>query len=135
LRTSIQCHIFISVYHDYLSLAYQWFLYDPPLFPFEINITVLWSNTTQIVITHICVIFSRRMMSLSICSMVQLYIASEWKYSTNVNCHCQSKTEESKGCNYHLPDLNSDCNNGVKLLLFKVYFLIGYALTFTHVWM
>jgi uncharacterized membrane protein len=51
------------------------------------NITVLWSNTTQIVITHICVIFSRRTMSLSICSMVQLYIgvqySREWKYSTN----------------------------------------------------
>ena len=49
-------------------------------------------------------------------SMVQLYIAREWKYSTNVNCHCQSKTEESKGCNYYLPDLKSDCNNGGKLL-------------------
>jgi hypothetical protein len=38
-----------------------------------------------------CVIFSRRTMSLSICSMVQLYIgvqySREWKYSTNVNCH------------------------------------------------
>jgi hypothetical protein len=46
------------------------------------------------VITHICVIFSRRTMSLSICLMVQLYIACEWKYSTTVNCHCQSKTEK-----------------------------------------
>ena len=90
--------------------------YMSPPFPIEINITVLWSNTTQIVITNICVIFSRRTMSLSICSMIQLYIAWKWKYSTNVNCHCQSKTEESKGCNYHLPDLKSDCNNGVKLL-------------------
>ena len=45
----IQCHIFISVYLDW-SLAYQWFLYVPP-FSFW-NITVLWSNTTQIVITH-----------------------------------------------------------------------------------
>jgi hypothetical protein len=46
------------------------------------------------------------------------YIAREWKYSTNVywHCHCQSKTEESKGCNYYLPDLKSDCNNGGKLL-------------------
>jgi hypothetical protein len=25
-------------------------------------------------------------------------------------------TEESKGCNYYLPDLKSDCNNGVKRL-------------------
>ena len=117
LRTSIQGHIFISVYLDYLSLAYQWIFYTAPsLFPFEINTAVLWSNTTQIVITHICVIFSRRTMTLSICSMVQLYIAREWKYSTNVNCQCQSKTEESKGCNYYLPDLKSDCNNGVKLL-------------------
>jgi hypothetical protein len=131
LRTSIQCHIFISVYLDYWSLAYQWYLYvPPPPFPFEIllpvitlaskqvfralllelvdtsdiylstlvfytrhrvnitiyrtvctstpfsfwNITVLWSNTKQIVINHICVIFSRRTMSLSIGSMVQLYI-------------------------------------------------------------
>jgi hypothetical protein len=38
------------------------------------------------------------------------------KYSTNVNCHCQSKNEESKGCNYYLSDLKSDCNNGGKLL-------------------
>jgi hypothetical protein len=37
--------------------------------------------------------------------------------STNVNCLCQSKTEENKGCNYYLPDLKSDCNNGGKLLL------------------
>jgi hypothetical protein len=36
------------------------------------NITVLWSNTTQIVITHICVIFSRS--TMSIYSMVQIYI-------------------------------------------------------------
>ena len=120
LRTSNQCQIFISVYLDYWSLAYHWFLYVPPP-PFSFwNITVLWSNTTQIVITHICVIFSRRTMSLSICSMVQLYIGlqyrREWKYSTNINCHCQSKTEQSKGCNYYLPDLKSDCNNGGKLL-------------------
>jgi hypothetical protein len=27
-----------------------------------------------------------------------------------------SETEESKGCNYYLPDLKSDCNNGGKLL-------------------
>jgi hypothetical protein len=81
-----------------------------------IYITVLWSNTTQIVINYICVIFSRRRMSLSICTMVQLYITRQWKYSTNVNCHCQSKTEESKGCNYYFPDLKSDCNNGGKLL-------------------
>ena len=79
LRTSIQCHIFISVYLDYWSLAYQLFLYVPPP-PFSFwNITELWSNTTQIVITHICVIFSWRTMSLSICSMVQLYIK---EYST-----------------------------------------------------
>ena len=36
------------------------------------NSTVLWFNTTQIVITHICVIFSRRKMSMPICSTVQL---------------------------------------------------------------
>jgi hypothetical protein len=73
-RTSIQCHIYISVYLDYWSLAYQWFFIctPPSLFSFW-NITVLWSNTTQIVITDICVIFSRRTMFLSICSMVQLY--------------------------------------------------------------
>ena len=28
----------------------------------------------------------------------------------------ESKTEESKGYNYYLPDLKSDCNNGGKLL-------------------
>ena len=50
------------------------FLCTPSSFsPFEILCTVLWSNTTQIVITRICVIFSRRTMSLPICSMVQLY--------------------------------------------------------------
>jgi hypothetical protein len=110
------------------------FICTPLLFFSFWKITVLWFITTQIVLNHICVIFSRRMMSLSICSMVQLYITKEWKYSTNVNCQCQSKTEESKGCKYYLPDLKSDCNNGGKLLYFKVYFLIGYALTFTHVW-
>ena len=57
------------------SLAYQWIF---------ICTTVLWSNTTQIVITHICVIFSSRKISLPICSTFQLYIAREWKYSTNV---------------------------------------------------
>ena len=38
LKTSIQCHIFISVYLDHWSLTYQWFfLYvPPPLFLFEI---------------------------------------------------------------------------------------------------
>jgi hypothetical protein len=44
----------------------------------------------------------------------QQITAREWKYSTNVNWHSQSKTEESKGCNYYLPDLKSDCNIGVK---------------------
>ena len=91
-----------------------------PLFLLKYYCIVIQFNTTQIVITNICVIFSRRTTSLSICSMVQLYIGlqyrREWKYSTNVNCHCQSKTEESKGCNYYLPDLKSDCNNGGKLL-------------------
>ena len=48
------------------------------------NITVLWSNTTQFVKTHICVIFSRRNMSLSISSTVQLHIVRYWKYSTNL---------------------------------------------------
>jgi hypothetical protein len=28
--------------------------------------------------------------------------------------HWQSKTEASKGCNYYLSDLKSDCNNGIK---------------------
>jgi hypothetical protein len=72
------------------------------LFPFEINITVLWSNTTQIVITHICVIFSRRMMSLSICTMVQLYIASEWKYSVLIsNIFIYAKIGNSKFVEMH----------------------------------
>jgi hypothetical protein len=30
--------------------------------------------------------------------------------------NCQSKTEESKGCNYHLLDLKSDCKNGIKTI-------------------
>jgi hypothetical protein len=51
LRTSIQCHIFISVYFDYWSLAYQWFLYVPPP-PFSFwNITVteikMWQPRTN----------------------------------------------------------------------------------------
>jgi hypothetical protein len=66
------------------------YIAPPPSFSFW-NITgLLWSNTTHIIITDICVIFRRRTMSLSICSMVQLYIVQysrEWKYSTNVNCH------------------------------------------------
>ena len=45
------------------------FISTPPFFSFW-NITVLWSNTTQIVITHICVIFSRRQISLPISWMV-----------------------------------------------------------------
>jgi hypothetical protein len=57
--------IFISVYmyFDYWSLAYLCFFLQVPsplFFPFEI---LLWSNTTLMVITHICVIFSRRKMS------------------------------------------------------------------------
>ena len=31
------------------------------------NITVFWFNTTQIVISHICVVFSRREVSMPIC--------------------------------------------------------------------
>jgi hypothetical protein len=37
------------------------------------NITVLWSNTTQIVITHICVIFSRRTMSVNLLNGPTIY--------------------------------------------------------------
>jgi hypothetical protein len=54
------------------------FICPPPLFFSFWNISVLWSNTTEFVITHTCVIFSRRTMSRSNCSMVQLYIAREW---------------------------------------------------------
>ena len=61
---------------------------------------MLWSNTTQIVIIHICVIFSKRTISLSVSIYSMVQLSCEWKYSTTVNCHCHSKTEESKGCNY-----------------------------------
>ena len=45
-------------------LAYLWFIIRTP--PFW-NITVFWFNTTQIVISHICVVFSRREVSMPIC--------------------------------------------------------------------
>ena len=44
------------------------------------------------------------------------------QYSTNVNW------DRSKGCNYYLSDVKSDCNK-------RVFFLIAYAWTFTHVCM
>ena len=46
------------------------YMYPPPFW----NNIVLWFNTTQIVISHICVVFSRREMSIPICTTVQLYI-------------------------------------------------------------
>ena len=39
----------------------------------------------------------------------------------------------SKGCNYYLSDLKSECNNGTKILLFKVYFLTAEVLMLTQV--
>ena len=51
-------------------ICYMYRLLSPPFW----NITVLWFNTTQIVISHICVVFSRREMSIPICTTVQLYI-------------------------------------------------------------
>ena len=56
-------------------------LYVPP--PFW-NINMLWFDTTPIVISHICVVVSRREMSMPICSTVQLFIAKEWICCTNV---------------------------------------------------
>jgi len=44
-----------------------------PFFPFEI---LLWPNTTQMVITHICVIFSRRKMSLPISSVFEIRLSN-----------------------------------------------------------
>jgi len=71
-------------------------------------------------------------MSLPIFSTVQLYITI-CKYSTNVYWHWQSNIEASKGCKYYLSDLKSECNNGIKLLRFKVYLLIAEILTSTQV--
>ena len=80
---------------------------------------MLWINT-QIVMSYLC---SRINMSLPICSTVQLYISRECKYNTNpLYWHWQSKTESNKGWNYYLSNLKSECNNGMKLLRFKVYF-------------
>ena len=66
------------------------------------NITVLWSSTTQIVITHICVIFSRTNMSLSICPMVQLLYRF---FVGNENIEQTSKSEASFKINYYFSDL------------------------------
>ena len=104
----------------------------PPLPPFEIVITMFLINTTQIVISLIFEVFSRRNMSLPIFSTVQLNITI-CKYSTNVYWHWQSNIEASKGCKYYLSDLKSECNNGIKLLRFKVYLLIAEILTSTQV--
>jgi hypothetical protein len=65
-KTFNQIFISVYMYFDYWSLAYLCFFLQVPsplFFPFEI---LLWSNTTLMVITHICVIFSRRKMSLPI---------------------------------------------------------------------
>jgi hypothetical protein len=59
------------------------FLYVPPPpfpFSFEILLCVLSSNTTQIVITHICVIFSKRMMSVNLLNGPSIYRSTD--YST-----------------------------------------------------
>ena len=58
-KTFNQIFISVYMYFDYWSLAYPF----PFFFPFEI---LLWSNTTQMVTTHMCVIFSRRKISLPI---------------------------------------------------------------------
>ena len=68
----------------------------PLTFFFFLNITVLWFNATQIVTSHICVVFSRRERSMPICSTFHLYIAWEWNCSTNVYWHWQPKTEAGK---------------------------------------
>ena len=35
--------------------------------------------------------------------------------------YLETKTDASKGCNYYLSDLKSDCNNGIKLLGFSLF--------------
>jgi hypothetical protein len=94
----IQTCVIVNAYHIKKKKDFELQYSFPPLFLLKYYCVVIQFNTTQIVITQICVIFSKRTMYLSICSMVKLYIARKWKYSTNVNCHChcQSKTEENK---------------------------------------
>jgi hypothetical protein len=102
-------------------IAYQWFfhMYPPPPFSFW-NITVLWSNNTQIVSCN------RITMSLSICSMVQRYIAREWKYNTNqgykLYLHKRKLPLSVKNWRKYRPDLKSDCNNGGKLAVVQSLF-------------
>ena len=57
----------------YTSLAYLWFFICtlPPFFSF-LKYYLLWFTITQIVIIHICVVFSRREKFMPICSTFQL---------------------------------------------------------------
>ena len=87
LRASIQCHIFISVYLDYWSLAYQWlFLYvplpPPPFFFLLKYYCAMIQYHTNCNKSYLCNLQQKNDV-LSICTMVQLYIAREWKFSTN----------------------------------------------------
>ena len=88
----------------------------PPLFSFW-NISVVIQYHTNCNNSYLCDLQQKNDVTVNLLNGPTIYSYSrEWKYSTNVNCHCQSKTEERKGCNYYLPYLKSDCNNGGKLL-------------------
>jgi hypothetical protein len=56
----------------YTSLAYLWFFIFTPHPFFFFKYYLLWFNITQIVIIHICVVFSRRETFMPICSTFQL---------------------------------------------------------------
>ena len=56
----------------YTSLAYLLFFIFTPLPFFFFKYYLLWFNITQIVIIHICVVFSRRETFMPICSTFQL---------------------------------------------------------------
>ena len=81
-NTSLIC----SVFHSYLPKAHL----------FNVRYLFVSKHHTQIVMSHICVVFNRRKMYLPICSKVQLCISREGIYSTNLYWHWQSKTEASK---------------------------------------
>jgi hypothetical protein len=75
-QKSLHLSLLSSTYPCELSVRkfFDFFICNPPP-PIFLILLCLDLNITQIVITHMCVVFNRRKMSLPICSKVQLYIA------------------------------------------------------------
>ena len=93
------------------------YMYSPlPLFLLKYYCAVIQYHT-NCNNSYLCDLQQKNDVTVNLLNGPTIYSYSrEWKYSTNVNCHCQSKTEERKGCNYYLPDLKSDCNHGGKYI-------------------